>query len=65
MSGPNAVNVDAIDSRATSAAAPATAQQIDGMAAAGKSSENLMEMKLCASRLRVLSILPVEDEYFH
>jgi hypothetical protein len=35
------------------------------MTASRKTPEYLMKVKLCAACLRVLSILPVEDENFH
>jgi hypothetical protein len=61
----NAMHIDPVDLYATRCIPESAAQQIDSVSARSKSSENLMQMKLGATALRILPILPVEDQDPH
>jgi hypothetical protein len=65
MTRADAVNIDAVDRRARRRAPPATAQELDDVTPSDKTPEYLMEMELCAPRLRVLTVLPVQDKNAH
>jgi len=65
VSRSHTVHVDAIYCCARRRVIPPAAKQIDGVSASRKAPEYLMEVKLCAACLRILSILPIEDENFH
>ena len=60
-----AVHVDTVDFRARRRAIPPAAKEIDRVTASRKTPEYLMKVKLCPACLRILSILPIEDENFH
>jgi hypothetical protein len=57
--------INAVDHRARRSVAPPAAEQIDSVTARRESAEYLMEMELCAARLRVLTVLPVQNENAH
>jgi hypothetical protein len=59
------MNINAIDNRARRSFAPPAAEKIDFVAPRCESAEYLMEMDLCAARLRVLTVLPVQNENTH
>ena len=59
-SGP--VHVDAVDAHATGRAVPARREERDAMTARGEPAEDLVQVDLGAARLRVLAVLPVDDE---
>ena len=61
----DAVHVDAVYRCAWCRAIPTAAKEIDGVTASSNAPEYLMKVKLCAACLRILSILPIEDENFH
>jgi hypothetical protein len=65
MARPDAVNVDAVNHRARCCVAPSTAEEIDGMTPSYETPEYLMKMELCATRLRVFTVLPIQDKYAH
>ena len=59
------MNLYAVDDRARGRRIPATAEEIHAVSPRNKPAENLMKVKLCPTRLRILSILPVENEDSH
>jgi hypothetical protein len=59
------MNVNAVNFRAPRSRIPSAAQQIHAVPAGDESAEDLMKVKLCSARLRVLAILPVEYEDSH
>jgi hypothetical protein len=59
------MNIDAIHHRARSGVAPPAAEKVNAVTARREPAEYLMEMMLCATRLRVLTVLPVQDEDTH
>src|SRR6267154_923500 len=65
MTGADSVNVDPIQTRARGRIRPRAAQQINGVTAGDDAAENLPEMKLGTTGLRILVILPVKDKYPH
>jgi hypothetical protein len=65
MTGADSVNVDPIQIHARRRVRPRAAQQINGMTAGDDAAENLPEVKLGTTGLRILVILPVKDKYPH
>src|SRR6267143_3402512 len=65
MPGADTVNVDPIQIRARRRIRPRAAQQINGMTAGDDAAENLPEVKLGTTGLRILVIQPVKDKYPH
>src|SRR6478672_9601538 len=65
VSRSHAVHIDAVYCCATCRVIPPAAKQSDGVTASREAPEYLMKVKLCAARLRIFSVLPVEDENFH
>jgi hypothetical protein len=59
------MNINAIDHRTRRGGAPPAAEKIDSVAPRCESAEYLMEMELCATCLRVLTVLPVQNENTH
>jgi hypothetical protein len=59
------VNVDAIDECARRAAGPSAGEKIDAMSHRRDPPKDFMEMYFGASAVRILSIVPVDDEYPH
>jgi hypothetical protein len=59
------MNVDALEIRPLRGALPRAAKKIDAVPPADDATEDFSEVKLGAARLRILVILPVEDEYPH
>jgi hypothetical protein len=62
---PDAVNIDAVNHRARCCIAPSTAQEFDGVTPSYETPEYLMEMELCATRLRVFTVLPIQYKNAH
>jgi hypothetical protein len=62
---PHAMNVDSIDVCARCAAGPSTGEKIYAMASGCDASKDFMKMDFGASAIRILSIVPVDDEYPH
>jgi hypothetical protein len=65
VSRSHTVHVDAVYGCAACRIIPSAAKQIDGVTASSEAPEYLMKVKLCAACLRILSILPIEDENLH
>jgi hypothetical protein len=65
MARPNSVNVDTVKCRATRGILPSAAQQLDRVAALRDAAENLVEVQLCSATLRILTVLPVQNENAH
>src|SRR6185369_15146193 len=61
----DADDIDAIERHARSAAGPPAAEQRYVVTAGGQPSEDFVEMNLCPARLRVFSILPVDEQDLH
>jgi hypothetical protein len=61
----DSVNGDPVQIRALGSVQPRAAEQIDSMAARDDAAEDFLEVKLGTAGLRILRILPVEDEYPH
>jgi hypothetical protein len=59
------IDLDAVERHAIRAALPAATEKIDFVSRPGDPAEDLMKVNFCAARLRILPILPVEDEYPH
>jgi hypothetical protein len=59
------MDLDSTDSLALSGALPRAAKQIDSMAVGRDSPEDFCQMQLGSACLRILLILPVENEYPH
>jgi hypothetical protein len=59
------VDIDAVDHRARGCLAPSAAEKLDSVTSRDKTTEYLMEMELCATRLRVFTILPIQYENAH
>jgi hypothetical protein len=59
------MHIDTVEDNALRGTLPSTAKQIYAVTSAREPAENLMEMKLCSARLRVLAVLPVEYEDSH
>jgi hypothetical protein len=59
------MNVDAIELHPGRGGLPRAAEKIDAVASRNDPAEDLSEVKLGATRLGILVILPVEDEYPH
>jgi hypothetical protein len=59
------MNVDPIEFHSLRGVHPRGAQEIDAVSPRDDATEDLPEVKLSAARLRILVVLPVEDEYPH
>jgi len=59
------MNLNAVNDCARSGAGPSAAQQIHAVSFRNEPAEDLMKVKLCPARLRILAILPVEYEDSH
>jgi hypothetical protein len=59
------VNIDAVDHRARCCVAPSTTEEFDSVALCYETPEYLMKVKLCATRLRVFTVLPIDNKNAH
>jgi hypothetical protein len=64
-SGADTDDVDPVERCASGATWPSAAQQRHFVTAGGQSSENLVEVKLSTACLRILPVLPIDDEDPH
>jgi len=61
----NAMYIDPVDLYTSRRILPSAAQEVDSVPSCRKPSEDLMKVKLGASRLGILAVLPVENKNPH
>ena len=65
LTGPDAVDVDALQIGALRSVFPGAAEKIHGVPARDDAAEDFLEVKLSTTCLRVFVVLPIEYEYSH
>ena len=65
MARADAIDLDPVERGARRTVRPAAAQQRDLVPLRGEPPEDLVQMDLGAARLRILAVLPVDDENSH
>jgi hypothetical protein len=65
MSIPDAVHIDSVESHPLRGARPGAAEKIDRVTARDDPTEDFPEVKLGSACLRILVVLPVQNEYPH
>jgi len=62
---PDTVHIDSVQGHPLHSAFPRAAEKIHPVTARDDATEDLSEVKLGSARLRILVVLPVQNEYPH
>ena len=62
---PDADDINPVERCASRATRPSAAEQRHFVTPSGESSENLVQMQLCPACLRILPILPIDEQNLH